>query len=232
MDIRKNQKKLTQSEWAKLIAAIDKTHGVHAAAPAYRQFVKVHVQAMSMTGMSWGVHTMSMGGQLMRGRNFLCWHRWFIRQFEKSLQKIDASVTLPYWDAIKDREIPAALDDPALLNRWSVTRDWDPKILPTAADLASARANGTFKVFQSAIEGAVHADVHNAVGGDMATASSPTDPLFFLHHANLDRIFAKWQARHAGQQPPNPTEKLKPSPIFTVMVKDTLKISALGYSYK
>jgi tyrosinase len=232
MGTRKNQKSLTQTEWTKLIAAIDQTHGVNAAAPAYRQFVKVHVQAMSMTGMSWGVHTMTMGGQFMRGRNFLCWHRWFILQFEKSLQRIDPAVTLPYWDAIKDRHIPAVLDNPALLSRWSVTRAWDPTILPTAADLTSAVGNSTFPVFQSAIEGAVHADVHNAVGGDMATASSPTDPLFFLHHANLDRIFAKWQASHASQNPPSLTEKLKPSPIFKVTVKDTLKISALGYSYQ
>jgi len=232
MGIRKNQKHLTQGEWTKLIAAIDQTHGVNAAAPAYRQFVKVHVQAMSMTGMAWGVHTMSMGDHLMRGRNFLCWHRWFVRQFERSLQRIDPSVNLPYWDAIKDRQIPAALDQPALLTKWSVTRDWDPTILPTAADLASAVANSTFTVFQTAIEGAVHADVHNAVGGDMATSSSPTDPLFWLHHANLDRVFAKWQKKHAGQNPPNLTEKLKPAPIFKVIVKDTLKISALGYSYQ
>jgi hypothetical protein len=36
---------------------------------------------------------------------------------------------------------------------------------------------------------------------------------------------------NADQNPPNPTEKLKPSPIFKVTVKDTLKISSLGYAY-
>src|ERR1051326_2696540 len=177
MTIRKNQKNLTAQEWANLIAAIDQTHGVSAANPAYRAFVKIHVQAMSMSGMSWGVHTMQMGGQLMRGRNFLCWHRRFVLELEKRLQKIDPSVSIPYWDAITDRKIPPALDDPALVKKWSISRDWDPSILPSAADLASAIGNTTFPVFQTAIEGAVHADVHNAVGGDMATASSPTDPL-------------------------------------------------------
>lgn len=232
MGIRKNQTQLSNQEWTKLISAIDKTHGVTAAAPAYRAFVKVHVQAMSMTGMSWGVHSMQMGGQFMKGRNFLCWHRWFVLQFEKSLQKIDASVNLPYWDAITDRQIPSALADPALLKKWSVSRDWDASVLPTAADLASATGNSTFPVFQTAIEGAVHADVHNAVGGDMATASSPTDPLFWLHHANLDRIFSEWQASHPGKNPQNLTEKLKPSPIFKVSVQDVLKISTLGYKYQ
>lgn len=41
----------------------------------------------------------------------------------------------------------------------------------------------------------VHAGGHRAVGGDMQNAwSSPSDPLFYLHHANLDRIWATWQA--------------------------------------
>ena len=101
-----------------------------------------------------------------------------------------------------------------------------------AADLASAIGNTTFNVFQAAIEGAVHADVHNAVGGDMATDRSPTDPLFWLHHANLDRIFSRWQAGHAGQAPSNRAEKLKPAPIFKIKVGDVLDIGTLGYSYQ
>ena len=228
MGIRKNQKALTNDEWSRLIDAIDKTHGVGAASPAYRDFVKVHVQAMSMPGMSWGVHTM-MGVQ---GRNFLAWHRWFIRQFEKTLQKIDASVSLPYWDAITDRQIPQALDNPVLLTKWSISRSWNPSVLPTSADLASVVGTGTFVVFQAAIEGAVHGGVHNAVGGDMKGSSSPADPLFWLHHANIDRTWSKWQVTHVGQDPANLTEKLKPTPIFKVKVQDALNIATLGYSYQ
>ncbi|MGE5347514.1 MAG: tyrosinase family protein, partial [Acidithiobacillales bacterium] len=41
------------------------------------------------------------------------------------------------------------------------------------------------------------------LGGDMATAASPTDPLFFLHHANIDRIWSEWQKAHPAQAPPN-----------------------------
>ena len=232
MGVRKNQALLSAGEWSNLINAIDQTHGVNAVSPAYRAFVKVHVDAMSMTGMSWGVHTMNMNGQIMRGRNFLCWHRWFILQFERSLQIIDPSVSLPYWDAINDRQIPSKLAKPSLLQKWTVKRKWDASLLPTSADLASAVGNTTFPVFQAAIEGAVHGDVHNAVGGDMADKSSPTDPLFWLHHANLDRIFSKWQTSHPGQNPSNLAEKLKPSPIFKGKVGDVLNIAALGYSYQ
>jgi len=41
-----------------------------------------------------------------------------------------------------------------------------------------------------------HKSVHNYVGGalgSMSKLSSPADPLFWLHHANVDRIWAMWQ---------------------------------------
>lgn len=41
----------------------------------------------------------------------------------------------------------------------------------------------------------IHNTVHNSVGGDMAYLwIAAQDPIFFLHHANVDRIFAIWQA--------------------------------------
>jgi len=41
----------------------------------------------------------------------------------------------------------------------------------------------------------LHAGGHRTVGGDMVDPwSSPSDPLFYLHHANLDRVWARWQA--------------------------------------
>lgn len=150
MGIRKNQKDLTTTEWKALISAIDALHGTGAVAPAYRRFVTLHVDAMSMTHMDWSVHTMNMGGMLMRGKNFLTWHRRFLKLFEERIQAVDLTVTIPYWDSITDRSIPAALDDPNLLARWSVTRNWDPLQLGAAADLAAVKTfPGTFTGFQT-----------------------------------------------------------------------------------
>ena len=40
---------------------------------------------------------------------------------------------------------------------------------------------------------AMHNGVHVWVGGQMQTASSPNDPLFFLHHAQVDRLWTLYQ---------------------------------------
>uniref|UniRef100_L2FMV4 Tyrosinase copper-binding domain-containing protein n=1 Tax=Colletotrichum fructicola (strain Nara gc5) TaxID=1213859 RepID=L2FMV4_COLFN len=47
------------------------------------------------------------------------------------------------------------------------------------------------------LEGLPHAQVHSIIYGDMGPATSPNEPLFFLHHANVDRVWAKWQGRNA-----------------------------------
>ncbi len=39
----------------------------------------------------------------------------------------------------------------------------------------------------------LHGFVHAWVGGSMSMMSSPNDPLFFMHHANIDRLWAEWQ---------------------------------------
>jgi tyrosinase len=50
------------------------------------------------------------------------------------------------------------------------------------------------------LEATPHNIVHNTIGGDMATMLSPRDPIFFLHHANIDRIWASWN-RQGGANP-------------------------------
>lgn len=237
MGVRKNQKNMTKAEWKALISAIDGMHGTGASAPAYRRFVSLHVDAMSMAHMDWSVHMMWMGGTLMRGKNFLTWHRRFLKLCEEGMQAVNPTVTIPYWDSITDRSIPTALDDQDLLASWSVTRNWDASQLGAAADLTAIETYaGTFTGFQTLLEGAIHAGTHNAVGGDMAGAASPTDPLFWLHHAFLDKIWADWQTSSNGKTPPKANQMLKPAEMeagvpFGVKVSSLLSINALGYSY-
>ena len=106
----------------------------------------------------------------------------------------------------------------------------------------------------------MHNLVHLSVGGTFATpqasaqglstagtmriiTDSPNDPVFFLHHAQIDRLWALWQAHHAnsGYQPAAeadyPRNALH-SPMFpfdtygiTVTPADVLDTRQLGYVY-
>jgi tyrosinase len=225
---RKNQRTLSPDEWTAFIAAINATHGIGTTPPAYRDFVRVHVDAMSPGGMSWGVHTMP--GMGMVGRNFLAWHRRFLWQLEQRLQVDNLTVTIPYWDWIADPTIPTPLDDPALAQSWGVARNWNAPMLPTQADLDAVTTQTSFPAFQRRLE-QVHNLVHEAVGGTMDTASSPADPLFWLHHANIDRLWAEWQTQQSPTDPQNLQEILQPPPLFGVTVESVLDIVALGYAY-
>jgi len=232
MGVRKNQKQLSTAEWHTLLGAMGQIHSVGTPPPRYADFVKVHVRAMDMNdhaAMAWHVHTMS---KTMPGTNFLAWHRYLLVRMERRLQQIDPAVVVPYWDATVDRTIPAAMQDPALISGWSITRGtWDPSQLATPQEETHILQTPTFRLFQSNLENGIHNGVHRAVGGDMAGSASPSDPLFFLHHANIDRLWATWQAGHHGLGPSNMNDMLQPPPLFDARVSAVQDIAALGYSY-
>jgi tyrosinase len=64
--------------------------------------------------------------------------------------------------------------------------------------------------FRNRLEGfkgtGLHNQVHRWVNGDMAPAHSPNDPVFFLHHCNVDRIWEGWMRRHGRVYLPDMTE--------------------------
>ncbi|GAA3399146.1 tyrosinase MelC2 [Streptomyces roseoviridis] len=81
--------------------------------------------------------------------------------------------------------------------------------LPTRAEVDSVLAMETYDTapwnsssdgFRNHLEGwrgvNLHNRVHVWVGGQMATGVSPNDPVFWLHHAFVDKLWADWQARH------------------------------------
>lgn len=110
--------------------------------------------------------------------------------------------------------------------------------MPTQADMTPILATTAFAGFQRRLE-SVHGNVHIAVGrttGTMAGASSPADPIFWLHHANVDRIWALWQKSPKGANPPTLAKKLQPAtgfPVkFGIPIADVLDPNTLGYGYQ
>ena len=64
-------------------------------------------------------------------------------------------------------------------------------------DAAPWNANsGMNNSFRNRLEGVIHNPGHMWVGGSMMAMSSPNDPVFWLHHCNIDRLWAEWQREH------------------------------------
>jgi Common central domain of tyrosinase len=88
--------------------------------------------------------------------------------------------------------------------------------LPTAADLRTALGQSSYRSFQRQLEGGrdefgtfvpsgsqMHNGLHGYIGGHMGDpAISSFDPIFYLHHCNIDRLWAMWQLDgHATEYP-------------------------------
>src|SRR5262249_22153742 len=85
--------------------------------------------------------------------------------------------------------------------------------LPTPTSVKNALALTTYDVtpwnisaagansFRNTLEGwvgprQIHNAVHRWVDGSMQPGTSPNDPVFFLHHCNIDRLWAVWEQKH------------------------------------
>lgn len=88
-----------------------------------------------------------------------------------------------------------------------LTRDLAPSLAVAklnSTGVAYTLAAKTFLEFEIRVEGGIdvpsltyHGGGHLSVGGDLGELgnvySSPGDPLFYLHHANMDRLWYQWQ---------------------------------------
>lgn len=190
-----------------------------------------------------GIHwTHFAGGMAHGGDHFLPWHREYLNRFENDLQEIDPDVTLPYWDWTEDA---ARTPDSSLwaddfmggagnpvssgpFGDWGISRFLGLDTLPTAEDVESALSQATFSTFTTQLENDVHNSPHRWVGGTMARRESPADPVFWLHHVNVDRIWAQWQALHPEQVHPDLDEPLHP---WETTTREVLDHHQLGYMY-
>ena len=90
----------------------------------------------------------------------------------------------------------------------------------------------TFEDFSSRLESGPHNEVHGWVGGSMsAVPTSAYDPIFWSHHAMIDRLWYIWQNSLYGHQAPPPHLMNLVLTPFPMTVADTLDISLLGYEY-
>jgi hypothetical protein len=142
---------------------------------------------------------------------FLPWHRLMLYEFEGVIREVlhDDDFTLPYWNPVTGNEadlvVPAVFRDPGstLYNgtRWPwvnggeridvLYKDWiNLDALNETIYIDSPTGNVGFN---PRLDLNPHFLTHLALGGDMADfATVGGDPMFYLHHANIDRIWESW----------------------------------------
>jgi tyrosinase len=189
---------------------------------------------------------------------FLPWHRSYLHHLELALQSHDPDVTIPWWDWMHGRGIPRPFEGDPDQNPLAggpiaplgggggdvpseTSRDpgaaaaQDPGVLspPLQARYRWLMEPTDFLEFSRRCE-ALHDNMHVWTGGTMGEIPTAAfDPLFFSHHAMVDRLWRIWQVAHPGGHPPASLlgESLRAGkrPIFTV--REVLDVQALGYDY-
>lgn len=193
------------------------------------------INAMSALGPLVDIHS-NATHQMHRNPRFLPWHRIYLVRLEELLQMVDPTVCIPYWKSSEEQAFPSwLLAFTPTVNLMggphTVTRNIGAlAILPDAAAVATVMGNGTFNTFAPSLEG-VHNSGHVWVGGSMLSVpTAPADPVFWMHHAEIDRIWAEWQTANPGQNPnlSGSAAIMDPWAENEVATRD---ITALGYTY-
>ena len=195
---------------------------------------------------------------------FLAWHRRYLVEFEREIQRADAilrptsteKLGIPYWrwqdpfpewlagflpakdpnsgqtpPSRKNAPPPSkanATDIDTIVNRFSIQN-------------TGLAGENDYTKFTYGLEGwglrpdgtslPAHNHGHAWIGGIMNnTSTSPTDPIFWLHHAEVDRLWQIWRLAN-----PTPAPRLSGSDLimdpWAESYDDLLDIATLGYSY-
>jgi len=175
---------------------------------------------------------------------------------------------MPYWNWTEIRTIPDAFANPmykgkpnplyvANRNAINLPNEWvgQKEVIDLIYDETVFEAFGTTRNpkqnsldpkwvvlgggSQGLLESTPHNNIHNSIGVYMPESNSPRDPIFFMHHCNIDRMWDHWNS--LGRK--NSTDALwlnmpfkdnfiKPDgTLYSATVKDLQDIVALGYRY-
>ena len=193
---------------------------------------------------------------------FLPWHRMYVCAFEEIIRAVlkDPKFTLPYWNYTA----PAGY---AVPKEFRMQNDplWGPLFRPnrnptsnagqpifaaggSASDLSPSPAMaennylpiGVVSGFNQTLDFGLHGNVHVFTGNGQGMGQIPwaaNDPIFWMHHCNIDRIWVSWN--NAGHT--NPTTAAWLNKVFTFagpdgkgvkwVVKDYTNTKKCNYKY-
>nr|CAH10286.1 hemocyanin isoform 1 [Nucula nucleus] len=177
----------------------------------YAKIAQAHGKPGLCNGKGCCVHGMA---------TFPHWHRLYEVQVENALLEHGSAVAVPYWDWTEPiKSLPHLLSDPTFFNSRShefdvnpffsgdipgensdTSRDPQPRLFNNDYfydNMLLAFEQTSFCDFEIQME-LVHNALHSWIGGRAHYSLSSLDytafdPAFFIHHANVDRLWAIWQ---------------------------------------
>ena len=224
--VRKNINKLPPGELANYKSAIAQIRALPAEDPrSFDHWARIHtIDCMHGT------------------QNFLPWHRAYLIEFEDVLRQFVPSVTIPYWDWINDREIPAAFtgdDTNPLFDARRFPGSIPGTFIPSKGEWDDVQDAPTWPVYggrQFAAgdnEFKTHNPMHVWTGGDGGDMTRPPtaayDPIFWSFHCSVDRQWDLWQKLRPGVGPTTELDRILDG--LRLLVKDVLTVEQLNYEY-
>jgi tyrosinase len=189
---------------------------------------------------------------------FFLWHRAYVAAIERLMQDAihDPDFRLPYWDWYSDPSLPEAFRDEYLDPQRTKK---NPLYMPNRNnDVNGGKAvwtpairtnfdNAIFSSFQDQLNSSEHGAIHLAVGKSDnmgAVEFAARDPIFFLHHAQIDRLLPIWikidPKRHlvpttsfTGWKPEDYRFPIPGGAVATPTIEELAldSMEAMGYTY-
>ena len=196
--------------------------------------------------------------------NFLPWHRMYLYFMEQIVRQVSgrADFGMPYWNYTSDDPalrgvLPLQFRSPTdplyaslyRSNRTSLANNGqpiqkfqsgDPMDIGTAMATTAYSTVGVAQGFCRAIDSGIHGRIHVLVGTSKNMGAVPyaaRDPLFWVHHSSIDRMWASWSANGGI----NPTGASWATKTFVFAdgngqrvssaLQDYFDTAALGYAY-
>jgi tyrosinase len=162
-------------------------------------------------------------------QRFLPWHREYLFKLEELLRLKQPAVTIPYWDYANDHARPDWVWKPP-----GVVRNTPGAAgggLPTQSTIDTILLNTSYTSFTSSLESQAHNQVHNWCNGTISSPPTASqDPIFWLLHANVDRVWDMWEQNHTGV-PALAGNDAVMDPWQPTTAADVNDVINVGYSY-
>jgi tyrosinase len=207
-----------------------------------------------------GIHGLPMPFHCKHGTPlFLPWHRAYLYFFELDMRDRVPELknfAIPWWNWTSTRSheyglpeaytksgknplrsaqvdpqaVKEAADQGITIKPKTSRSPGNPADLPMSDTIQAILDLGDFLDFSNQLEN-IHGDVHVWVGGHMSDITAAAfDPIFWAHHAMIDRLWRIWQVRHPSAAVP-PSLMNRALPPFPMTVAQTIDMTSLGYDY-